>query len=109
MRYLCLPINNDKLFKKFTEDYEKLKFTIGDYFEAIVTYSVENYITQFYNYSKKDVKTNKMEYEFLTTKYDSIQNINILDGYELRPFFDVVVEEKYNYNYSLFVEAKTKM
>lgn len=108
LRYLCLPINNDKLFKKFAKKYESLGLTIGDYFEEIVTYSVENYITQFYNSNKKDVKTNEMEYEFLTTKYDSSKNFDILDGYELKPFFDIVVEENYNYNYNLFVETDTK-
>ena len=108
LRYLCLPINNDRLFKKFAKEYENLGLTIGDYFEEIVAYSVENYITQFYNSNKKHVKTNEMEYEFLTTKYDPIKNIDILDGYESKPFFDVVVEEKYNYNYNLFVETETK-
>lgn len=108
LRYLCLPINNDKLFKKFTTKYDNLGLNIGDYFEEIVTYSVENYITQFYNSNKKDVKTNKMEYEFLNTKYNSSENIEILDGYELKPFFNIVVEEMYNYNYNLFIETKTK-
>ena len=106
--YLCLPINNDILFKKFAIEYENLGFTIGDYFEEIVTYSIENYITQFYNFNKKDVKTNKKEYEFLSSRYDSNENIDMLEGYELKPFFEVIVEENYNYKYNLFIETTTK-
>ena len=107
LMYLCLPINNVLLFNRFAEEYEKLGFNKGDFLDEMVSQSIESYIIQFYNDKKKDIKTSNAEYDFLSANYNSNENPKIMQGYELNPFFEVVIEDKYRYNYKLFVETKT--
>ena len=107
LKHLCLPINNDLLFNRFAEEYEKLGFNKGDFLDEMISQSIESYIIQFYNEKKKDIKTTNTEYDFLSANYNSNDNPKMMEGYELNPFFEVLIEEKYRYNYKLFVETKT--
>lgn len=108
VRYLCLPINNEVLFKKFVKNIEKLGLTLGTMFIDTGALMVSSYVEQQYNSNKKDIKTTEAEYEFLTETYDSVDNINLLNGYELKPLIEKIIEEKYKYNYQLFVESDSQ-
>ena len=53
------------------------------------------------------IKTTYEEYNFLTERYGLEDNVTMLNGYELQDFTEMTLE-KFNYNYKLFVELKTK-
>ena len=108
VRYLCLPLNNEVLFKKFVKNIEKLGLTMGTIFTDTGALMVSSYIEQHYNSNKKDIKTTEAEYVFLTETYDSVDNTSLLNGYELKPFTEKIIEEKYKYNYQLFVKSDTQ-
>lgn len=108
VRYLCLPINNDELFEKFTHDYEKLGLSIYGVLKWYGDSIKSSYVQQVFNANNKNIKTTEEEYEFLTKKYPTVNNNYLLNGYELKPFFEETFEEKYIYNYQLFVESDTQ-
>lgn len=107
IRYLCLPINNEVLFKKFKKKHENLGFTISEVLNHFGNLMISGYVEQIHNSNNKDVKTTDEEYEFLTMKYPTLNN-DLLEGYQLKPFIDEIIEEKYKYNYQLFVESETQ-
>jgi hypothetical protein len=59
------------------------------------------------NLKKSDIQTTNEEYKFLTKTYKIENNVEILEGYELKPL-GVLGNEEFNYDYQLFIEAKTK-
>lgn len=108
VRYLCLPINNEELFKKFTLKSEKIGLTMNEMLNYFSELMISTYVEQHYNSNNKDIKTTEEEYEFLTQKYSTLNNNYILNGYELKPFTEETIQEKYIYNYKLLVESNTK-
>lgn len=108
VRYLCLPINNEELFKKFKHKSEKVGLTMYEMVNYFSELMISTYFEQQYNSNNKDIKTTEKEYEFLTQNYSTINNNYILNGYELNPFIEETIEEKYIYNYKLLVESNTK-
>ena len=108
VRYLCLPINNEKLFKKFIKKSEKVGLTMNEMLNYFSELMISSHLEQFYNSNNKDIKTTEEEYEFLTKKYSNVNNNYLLNGYELKPFTEETIEEKYIYNYKLLVELNTK-
>jgi hypothetical protein len=108
VRYLCLPINNEELFKKFTLKSEKIGLTMNEMLNYFSELMISTYVEQQYNSNNKDIKTTEEEYEFLTQKYSTLNNNHILNGYELKPFTEETIQEKYIYNYKLLVESNTK-
>jgi hypothetical protein len=107
VRNLCLPINNEVLFKKFMKNRDNLGLTIGAVFDYTGVSMLSAYIQKQYNSSNTKIKTTEKEYLFLT-ETDVSENNEILDGYELKPFVEETIEEKYNYNYKLLVDSKTQ-
>jgi hypothetical protein len=108
VRYLCLPINNEKLFKKFIKKSEKVGLTMNEMLNYFSELMISSHLEQQYNLNNKDIKTTEEEYEFLTKKYSNLNNNYLLNGYELKPFTEETIEEKYIYNYKLLVELNTK-
>ena len=108
VRYLCLPINNEELFKKFTLKSEKIGLMMNEMLVYFSELMISTYVEQFYNSNNKDIETTVEEYAFLTQKYSTINNNYLLNGYELKPFIEETIEGKYIYNYKLLVESKTK-
>ena len=56
---------------------------------------------------KSDLQTTNEEYNFLTETYKIKNNVEMLEGHELKPL-GVLGNEEFNYDYQLFIEAKTK-
>lgn len=108
VRYLCLPINNEELFKKFIQKSEKVGLTMNEMLNYFSELMISSHLEQQYNLNNKDIKTTPDEYEFLTKKYSTVNNNYLLNGYELKPFIEETIEEKYIYNYKLLVELNTK-
>jgi len=108
VRYLCLPINNEELFKKFTLKSENIGLTMNEMLNYFSELMISNHLEQQYNLNNKDIKTTEEEYEFLTQKYSNVNKNYLLKGYELKPFIEETIEEKYIYNYKLLVESNTK-
>ena len=108
VRYLCLPINNEELFKKFTLKSEKIGLTMNEMLNYFSELMISSHLEQQYNLNNKDIKTTEEEYEFLTQKYSIVNNNYLLNGYELKPFIEETIQEKYIYNYELLVESNTK-
>ena len=108
VRYMCLPINNDELFKKFINEYDKLGLSMLGVLKWYGDSMKSSFVEHVYNANNKDIKTTEEEYEFLTQKYSTVNNDYLLNGYELKPFIEETIEEKYIYNYKLLVELNTK-
>lgn len=108
VRYLCLPINNEELFKKFIHKSEKVGLTMNEMLNYFSELMISSHLEQQYNLNSKDIKTSGEEYEFLTQKYSTVKNNDMLNGYELKPFIEETIEEKYIYNYKLLFESSTK-
>ena len=108
VRYLCLPINNEELFKKFTLKSEKIGLTMNEMLNYFSELMISSHLEQQYNLNNKGIKTTEEEYEVLSQKYSNVNNNYILNGYELKPFIEETIQEKYIYNYKLLVQSSTK-
>lgn len=108
VRYLCIPLNNEDLFKIFDEKTKNLgsAMMIGLYNTG--SSMISSYVNYSYNSNKKEIKTTDKEYQFLTEGYSSDDSIKLLEGYELKQLSEEVFEDKYAYNYKLLVDSKTQ-
>ncbi|WP_228853284.1 hypothetical protein [Aegicerativicinus sediminis] len=107
VRYLCLPINNDALFKKFIDSYGKLGISMHGMLTWFAHSIISNHIQQKFNANNSNIKTTKEEFAFLTEQYSLDNPSKLLDGYELKPFQTEIFDEKYSYDYQLFVKRDT--
>jgi hypothetical protein len=89
VKNLCLPINNEALFKKFIDNTDKIPLTMNMVFNTTAVLMVSSHIQKEYNFNFQRIKTTEEEYE-------------------LKPFVEETIEDNYNFNYKLLVESKSQ-
>lgn len=74
---------------------------------ALLLFAAATITAQEIKIKASEVVTTYEEYNFLTERYGVMDDAEMLEGYELKPFFERSVG-KFNYNYKLLLDVDKK-